>query len=98
MIDEINFFDQPTKSHLKHMKTSERLELVKVMITQLDVYQIIPISKNYYKLIAIDLSKQQKLDANPKAIQQINFTVNLSRSEDATMFFITEEAKEKVLE
>ena len=45
MIDEINFFDQPTKNQLKHMKTSERLQPVKVMITQLDVYQIIPISK-----------------------------------------------------
>ena len=32
---------------------------------------------NYYKMIAIDLSKQQALDADPKAIQQINFTGNL---------------------
>ena len=28
------------------------------------------------------------LDADPKAIQQINFTGNLSRAEGATMFFI----------
>ena len=33
--------------------------------------------KNDYKVIAIDLSKQQALDADPKAIQQINFTANL---------------------
>ena len=33
--------------------------------------------KKYYKMIAIDLSKQQVLDAAPKAIQQINFRVNL---------------------
>ena len=32
--------------------------------------------KNYYKMIAIDLSNQQALDADPKAIQQINFTRN----------------------
>ena len=35
--------------------------------------------KEHYKLIAIDLSKQQKLDADPKAIQQINFTGNLEK-------------------
>ena len=32
--------------------------------------------ENYYKLIAIDLSTQQELDADPKAMQQINFTEN----------------------
>ena len=46
--------------------------------------------KNYYKVIAIDLSKQQALDADPKAIQQINFTGNLDQAADATMFFIIE--------
>ena len=37
---------------------------------------------NYYKVIAIDLSKQQELDADPKAIQQINFTGNLNRGQN----------------
>ena len=54
--------------------------------------------KENYKLIAIDLSKQQALDADPKAIQQINFTANLDRNEGATLFFITEQAKETVFE
>ena len=54
--------------------------------------------KEHYMLIAIDLSKQQKLDADPKAIQQINFTGNLTRGEGALMFFIIEEAKETVLD
>ena len=36
-----------------------------------------PYFEKYYKLIAIDLSRQQKLDADPKAIQQIDFTRNL---------------------
>ena len=49
-------------------------------------------------LIAIDLSKQQKLDADPKAIQQINFTGNLTRADGARMYFIIEEAKETVLD
>ena len=48
-------------------------------------------------MIAIDLSKQQALDADPKAIQQINFTANLDRAGDTTMFFIFGEAKETVL-
>ena len=42
---------------------------------------------------AIDLSKQQALDADLKAIQQINFTGNLNREEGATMFFIIKKAK-----
>ena len=46
-------------------------------------------------MIAIDLSKQQELDANPKDIQPINFTWNLIRT--ITMFFIIEEAKENIL-
>ena len=49
-------------------------------------------------MIAIDLSIQQAFDANPKAIQQSKFTGNLERKEEATMFFIIEEAKETVLD
>ena len=53
-------------------------------------------------MITIDLSKQQPLDADPKAIQQINFTENLNRGENVNdntiMFFITEEAKETILD
>ena len=39
--------------------------------------------KKYYKMIAIDLSKQQALDAGPGAIQQINFTANSDRAGNA---------------
>ena len=49
--------------------------------------------KENYKLIAIDLSKQQALDADPRAIQQINFTGNLDRAGNTTMLFIIEQAK-----
>ena len=49
-------------------------------------------------MIAIDLSKQPKLDADPKAIQQINFTGNLTRGGGARMYFITEKAKETALD
>ena len=49
-------------------------------------------------MIAIDLSKQQALDADPRAIQQINFTANLDRAVNTTMFFIIEESKETIFE
>ena len=53
-------------------------------------------------MIAIAVSKQQTLDADPKAIQQNNFTGNLNRgqnvNDNTTMLFITEEAKEKLLD
>ena len=45
-------------------------------------------------MIAINLSKQLALDADPKAIQQINFTANLNRAERTRFYFILEEAKE----
>ena len=57
-----------------------------------------PYFKKYYKSIAIDFSKQQKLDADPKDIQQTNFAGNLDRADGSTMFFITEEAKLTVLD
>ena len=49
-------------------------------------------------MIVIDLSKQQALDADPRAIQQINFTGNLDREGNMTMLFMCEGAKETVLE
>ena len=54
--------------------------------------------KENSKMIAIDLSKQQALDADPRAIQQINFTANLDRVGNTTMFFIIEQAKETGLD
>ena len=48
-------------------------------------------------MTTIDLSKQQVLDADPREIQQINFTANLDRAGNTTMFFFIEEAKETVL-
>ena len=49
-------------------------------------------------MIAIDLNKQQVLDADPRAIEQINFTANLDRAGNTTMFFIIEETKQTVLD
>ena len=49
-------------------------------------------------LIIKDLSKQQVLDADPKATQKINFTRNLDRAGNTTMFLMTDEAKETKLD
>ena len=61
------------------------------MFARLSIFRkILYIICNWYK--------QQKLDADPKSTQQINFTGNLNRAECATMFFIAEQAKETVLD
>ena len=49
-------------------------------------------------MIAVDLSKQQALDADPRAIQQINFIANLDRAGNTRAYFILEEAKESILD
>ena len=97
MIDGRHFFDQ-----LINIMTKTYENFRKIAIGQRDGYTTgclldQPYFKNHYKIIAIDLSKQQALDADPRAVQQINFTANLDRDGNTTMFFIIEEAKETVL-
>ena len=57
-----------------------------------------PYFANTYKMIAVDLSRQQALDADPRAIQQINFTANLNRAGNTRVYFILEEAKKTILD
>ena len=76
--------------------------ITKITIVQLDDYTTgclldYTYFKKHYKMITIDLSKQQVLDADPKSIQQINFTANLDRA-NTRFYFILEEAKETVFE
>ena len=49
-------------------------------------------------MTAVDLSKQQALDADPKAVQQINFTANLDRAGNTRIYFTLEEAKITILD
>ena len=98
MIDGRNFFDQPINSMTK---TYENIR--KIATGQGDDYTTgclldYTYFKKYYKMIAIDLSKQQALDADPKAIQEINFTANLDRAGNTRTYFILEEVKETVLD
>ena len=93
MIVGKNFFDQPINSMTK---TYENIR--KIATGQGDDYTTgclldYTYFKKYYKMIAIDLSKQQALDADPRAIQQINFTANLDRAGNMRLYFILEEAK-----
>ena len=98
MIDGKNFFEQPVKyDKVTHKNIRE------TVIGQGDDYTTGCLLdyiyfKNYYKMIVVYLSKQQVLDADTKAIQQINFTVNLDRAGNARIYFILEEAKETVLD
>ena len=98
MTDGKNVFDQPINSMIK---TYEKIR--KIATGQGDVYTtgcLLDYSyfKDHYKMIAIDLNKQHALDADPRAIQQINFMENLYRAGNTTMFVVIEEAKETVLD
>ena len=75
----MNAFDQPVKNNFR---TYDNIQ--KITIGQRDDYTTgclldYNYFNEYYKMIAIDLSKQPALDADPKAIQEINFTGNLER-------------------
>ena len=99
MIDGQKFFDQPVRNNLitydsiPKMATGQGDDYTTGCLLEYNYF------KNYYKMIAIDLSKQQAIDADRKVIQQNNFTGNLEREGNAnsTMFFIIEEAKETLL-
>ena len=52
--------------------------------------------RKHYKMIAVDLSKQQALDADPKVMQQINFTGNINRNDNRLIFLIIQEVKESI--
>ena len=89
-------FDKPAKYNLI---TCDNIR--KMAAGQGDGYTIgclldYPYFKNFYKMITIDLTKQQALDGDPKGIQKINFTANLDRDGN-TMIFMIEEAKETIL-
>ena len=96
MINGENFFGQPIKDN---KVTYENIR--KIATGQGDDYTTgclldYPYFQESYKMIAVDLSKQQALDADPRAIQQINFAANLNRV-NTRIYFILEEAKETIL-
>ena len=97
MINGENFFDQPIKNN---KVTYENIR--KIATGQGDDYTtscLLDYSyfADTYKMITVDLSKQQALDADPRAIQQINFTANLDIAGNTRVYFTHEEAKETIL-
>ena len=98
MIHGKNVFDQPINTDFKTYENSRR-----IATGHGDNYTpccLLGYSyfKGNYKMIVIDLSNQQVLDADPRATQQINFTANLDRAGNTKMFFMIEEAKETFLD
>ena len=97
MIDRKNFFDQPVKNNkvtyenIRKIATGQWVDYTTGCLLDYTYF------RNYYKMISIDLSKQQPLDEDPRAIQQINFSTNLDFAGNTRIFFIFEEAKETVL-
>ena len=98
MINGENVFDQPVKNN---KVTYENMR--KIVTGQEDYYRTgclldYPYLKDSYKMIAVDLSKQQALGADPRANRQINFIANLDRAGNTRIYFILEEARENKLD
>ena len=94
MTDGRNFFDQPVKNN------SITYNIQKIATGQGDNYTTGGLL-NYayfknYKIVAIDLNKEQVLNADPKAIQQVNPTANLDQDGNTTILFIIEEVKKSL--
>ena len=98
MIDSRNFFDQPINSMSRTYENIRKIATRKGDDYTTGCLLHYPYFKENYKMIAIDLSRQNELDADPRAIPQISFTANLYRAGNTTIFFITEEAKESIFE
>ena len=98
VINDENFFDQPirnnkvTYNNIRNIATGRGDDYTTGCLVDY------PYFANTYKMIALDLSKQQALDADPRAFQQINFTANLDRAGNTRVYFILEEAKETILD
>ena len=94
IIDKLAFFDLPIKTeeevYEKILDISRNNEYTTGNLLDCDYF------KKYYKLIAIDLSKQQVLQENEDLIQQINFIGRLT--EAANVFIIIEKKENTILE
>ena len=91
MINGENFFDQPIKNNkvtsgnIRKIATGQGDDYTTACLLDYSYFA------DTYKMIAVDLSKQQPLDADPRAIQQINFTADLDRAGNVRVYFILDE-------
>ena len=77
MINGETFFDQPIKDNKVTYGNIRKIATGQGDDYTTDCLLDYPYFKDSYKMIAVDLSKQQALDTDPRSIQQINFTANL---------------------
>ena len=98
MINGENFFDQPIKNNKVTYANIRKIAIGQGGDYTTGCLLDYPYFADTYKMIAVDLSKQPALDADPRAIQQINFTANLDRAGNTRVYFILEEAKEAILD
>ena len=96
IIDGRNFYDNPIESDIEKYR-----ELKKVMIGKGEDYTTGSLLhydyfNKHYKLVAVDLSKRKELDADPRAIQQIEFKYMLETN--STIYWVLEKSKETILE
>ena len=93
-----NFFDQPIKDNKVTYESIRKIATGRGDNYTTGCLLDYPYFKDSYKMIAVDLSKQQALDADPRENQQMNFTANLDRAGNTRIYFILEEAKEPKLD
>ena len=98
MINGENFFDQPIKNNKVTYNNIKKIAIGQGDDNTTGCLLDYPYFVNTYKMIAVDLSRQQALDADPRAIQQINFTADRDRAGNTRVYFILEESKETVLD
>ena len=83
-----NFFDQPIKNNKVTYENIRKIATVQGNDYTNGCLLDYPFFKGNYRMFAVDLSKQQALDADPRAIQQINFTANLDRAGNTRIYLI----------
>ena len=98
MMNGENFFDQPIKNNKVTYDNIRKIAIGQGDDNTTGCLLDYPYFANTYKMIAVDLSRQQALDADPRPIQEINFTANLDRAGNTRVYFILEEAKETILD
>ena len=97
MINGENFLDQPVKNNKLTYENIRAIATGQGDDHTTGCLLDYPYFKDSYKMIAVNLSKQQALDVDPRAIQQINFIENLDGLGNKKIYFILEEAKENIL-
>ena len=98
MINGENFFDQPIKDNKVKYENTRKIATAQGGDYTTSWLLDYPYFKDSYKMIAVDLRKQQALHADPRANQKSNFTANLDRAGNTRIYFILEEVKETKLD